>query len=105
MCHGSEGDEHCEENKGLDVPCFTWADSKVLSDEVTVGQKLCAVSQQVSQRHGEVCPRQRDTGCAGGPPRAWGSWERHGEGVNEEDRVGGGQEWSFHIPSLSAWKA
>ena len=78
MCHGSEGDEHCEENKGLDVPCFTWADSKVLSDEVTVGQKLCAVSQQVSQRHGEVCPRQRGTGCAGGPPRAWGSWERLG---------------------------
>ena len=39
------------------------------------------------------------------PPGAWGSWERHGEGVNEEDRVGGGQEWSLHIPSLSAWKA
>ena len=45
---------------------------KVLLDEVTVGQKLCAGSQQVSQRHAEGCPRQRGTVCAGGPPRGLG---------------------------------
>lgn len=54
---------------------------KVLLDEVKVGQKLCAGSQQVSQRHGEGCPRQRGTVCAGGPPQGPGG---AGRGMGRE---------------------
>lgn len=56
MCHGSDGNERCEENKGPEsdrngercVWYFTWADSKVLLDEVTIGRKLYTVNQLVS---------------------------------------------------------
>lgn len=100
MCHGSDSDEHCEENKGLDVWYFTWADSKVLLDEVTVGQKLCAMSLQVSQRHGEGCPGRGAQGVLEDPQGAWGSWERDGEGVNEEDS---GRRAGVVIPHSPVW--